>query len=84
MRAGGISGTVRCRRVRLWGADVWLDDSTGRVWCGGCGSLVDVDDLADLDNGHRVGLPNRSAGRLLPIADDETVTTPPAPWDLEW
>lgn len=65
---------VPCRLVRLWGADVWLHDESGRVWCR-CLALVDVADLARADNPHAVGLPYRATGRLLPMGDDDR---PPA------
>lgn len=61
---------VTCRLVRLWGADVWLHDDTGRVWCPCCLRLVDVDELARADNPHPIGLPRARSGTLLPMGND--------------
>jgi hypothetical protein len=61
---------VRCRLVRLWGRDVWVDDE-GRVWCPSCKQLVEVVELGRVDNGHAaIGLPFRAEGQLLPVGDE--------------
>lgn len=62
---------VRVRQVRLWGQEVWVDEHA-RVWCPFCKELIDVDELAAVDNDHPVGLPYRANGRLMPMADDST------------
>jgi hypothetical protein len=61
---------VRCRRVRLWGQLVWVDDETGRVWCPHCWELLDVAVLGAPGNAHPVGLVARS-GTLLPMPTDD-------------
>lgn len=67
----GVAMPVRLRVVRLWGRNVLVDEQA-RVHCGGCLELVPVDELARPDNGHRVGLPFRADGRLVPRRDDDT------------
>ncbi|MGC4112323.1 MAG: hypothetical protein QM747_18275 [Nocardioides sp.] len=50
---GSRGPSLRVRQVRLWGNDVWIDE-TDAVLCDGCGRTVPIADLTAPGNGHRV------------------------------
>jgi hypothetical protein len=73
-RQTGRREAIVVRDVELWGRTVLIDEAHD-VWCDCCWRFIPVEQLGRVDNVHRVGLPNRAAGRTLPIGDDDE---PPA------
>ena len=84
VRDRGVTSSALCRRVLLWGKPVWYQDDTGQVWCPGCYRLLDVAELGRADNPHRVGLPYRAGGQLLPMAADQPPRPSREPWEMNW
>lgn len=73
VRHGTGYRAVPLRIVLLWGDEV-LVDAAGRVYCGGCSSLVDAAELGQPGNTHQVGLPFRG-GAEQPVLPQSYLPT---------
>lgn len=83
VREDGAVTRRSLRSVALWGKSVLVAED-GRVWCDGCFTMRTVEELGGVTNSHRVGLPARAAGKILPMAGEDPDEAPKSPWRLDF